>query len=98
VAPDDFEKPVVIPLVRALTVTPTVLGVPYMYFVFIGMVTAIFFLVTKNLLYLLLCIPIYLAGRILVTWDKSIFEILGVKTRKCPPINTSFWRAKSYRV
>ena len=43
-------------------------------------------------------VPIYLAGRVLVTWDKNIFEILEVKTRKCPPVNTAFWRAKSYRV
>ena len=69
-----------------------------MYVMFDGMVTAIVFLLMKNLLYLFVFVPIYLVGRILVTWDKSIFEILEVKTRKCPPVNTGFWRAKSYRV
>ena len=95
---DDFDTPVVIPVVRALTVTPSVWGVPYMYVMFTGMVTAIVFLLMKNLLYLFVFVPIYLVGRVLVTWDKSIFEILEVKTRKCPPVNTGFWRAKSYRV
>lgn len=95
---DDFDTPVVIPVVRALTVTPSIWGVPYMYVMFTGMVTAIVFLLFKNLLYLLVFIPIYLVGRILVTWDRNIFEIFEVKTRKCPPVNTGFWRSKSYKV
>ena len=89
---DDLERPIITPLVRALTVTPTLFGVPYLYFMFIGVATAVIFLATKNLL------SLDAVGRIAVAKDAHIFEILAVKTRKCPPRSKALWGIKSYRV
>ena len=95
---DELERPIITPLVRALTVTPTLFGVPYLYFMFIGVATAVIFLATKNLLSLGSIFPLYAIGRIAVAKDAHIFEILAVKTRKCPPRSKALWDIKSYRV
>ena len=96
---DALEDPIITPLVKALTQTPTLWGVPYIYFMFIGVVTAVMFLATKNLMMLLLIAPLYAVGRIMVARDKQIFEILLIRGRKCPPRNRSFWNgADSYKV
>lgn len=92
------DRPLVTPLVRALTVTPSVLGVPYMFFIFIGMASSIVFLISRQLPSLLVCFPIYAIGRIMVARDPKIFEILGVKFTRCPPRYVGLWRAKSYKV
>lgn len=86
------------PLVRALTVTPSVLGVPYMFFIFIGMASSIVFLISRQLPALLVCLPIYALGRIMVARDPKIFEILGVKYTRCLPRYVGFWPVKSYKV
>ncbi len=69
----ELEDPVITPLVKALTRAPTLMGVPYMYFMLNGVVTS-------------------------VLRDDRIFEILFVKSAKCPPRSRSFWGADSYRV
>lgn len=93
-----IDKPMITPLVRALTVTPSVLGVPYMFFIFIGMASSIVFLISRQLPSLLVCLPIYAIGRIMVARDAKIFEILGVKFTRCLPRYVGLWRAKSYKV
>jgi type IV secretion system protein VirB3 len=96
---DALEDPIITPLVKALTQTPTLWGVPYIYFMFIGVVSAVVFLATKNLLTLAVILPLYAIGRIMVARDKQIFEILMIRGRKCPPRNRAFWGgADSYRV
>ncbi|MBV1702915.1 MAG: VirB3 family type IV secretion system protein [Hyphomicrobiales bacterium] len=94
-----FETPLVTPLVRALTVAPTLLGVPYLYFMFLGVVSSVVFLATKNLLMLLVALPLYAFGRIMVARDLQIFEILMIRGAKCPPRSKAFWHgASSYKV
>ena len=96
---DEFEIPSITPLVRALTLPPTLMGVPYLYFMFMGVVSAVLFLATHNLLLLLSAAPLYAVGRIMVARDPQIFEILIIKSSKCPPRSKSFWHgASSYRV
>jgi type IV secretion system protein VirB3 len=94
----DLEAPLITPLVKPLTVSPTILGVPYAFFMFAGVATAVIFLASKNLLMLLSCLPIYAAGRILTLKDARIFEILGVRARRCPPRSRSLWGCDSYQV
>ena len=69
-----------------------------MYFMFIGVVAAVTFLATKNLLTLFVSLPLYAIGRIMTAKDKQIFEILGVLARKCPPRARGFWGANAYKV
>lgn len=94
----DFNQPVVVPVVKALTAAPTILGVPYMYFMLCGIVSAIVFLIVKNPLYLAVFLPLYAIGRVLLTWDKNIFEIIGVRLLKCAPRTNGLWGARSYRL
>ena len=94
----DLEEPLITPLVKPLTVSPTLLGVPYAYFMCTGVVTAVIFLATKNLWFLFACLPIYAAGRILTLKDSRIFAILAIRMQRCPPRSRAFWGADSYRV
>jgi type IV secretion system protein VirB3 len=94
----DLEEPLITPLVKPLTVSPTILGVPYSYFMFIGVCSAVVFLATKNLFSLFVCLPIYAVGRILTLRDPRIFEIIGIRMRCCPPRSRAFWGADSYKV
>jgi len=59
---DETAEIEVTPLVKALTRTPTLFGVPYMFSMFNMVVTAVVFLVTKNLLSGFLILPIHAAG------------------------------------
>src|SRR5262249_26365124 len=43
---DEIEEPLITPLVKALTRAPTLMGVPYMYFMFNGVVSSICFLLS----------------------------------------------------
>lgn len=97
-AGDDLEKPMMIPLVKALTRAPTIVGVPYMYFMFEGIATSVIFLATHNLVMLLWIIPFHLFGYVMTLRDDRIFEILYVKFSKCPPRSRSFWGCDSYKV
>ena len=93
------DEPLITPLVKALTRTPTLFGVPYPFFMFIGVVSAVVFLATKNLFTLALILPLYAIGRIMVVRDPQIFEILLIRGRKTPPRSKQFWGgASSYKV
>ena len=92
----DLEEPLISPLVRALTRAPTLMGVPYLYFMFNGVVSSVSFLVSHNLFMLLVAIPLHLIGYILTVRDDRIFEIFMVRTSKCPPRSRAFWGADSY--
>ena len=93
---DDLEEPLITPLVRALTRAPTLMGVPYLYFMFNGVISSVCFLLSHNLLMLLVAIPLHLLGYVLTLRDDRIFEILMVRTSKCPPRSRAFWGADSY--
>ena len=95
---EEVDQPLITPLVKGLTRPPSLLGVPYQFFMLIGVVSAVIFLVTKNLLMLLTILPLYAIGRIMTAKDKQIFEILGVLARKCPPRAQGFWGANAYKV
>ena len=92
----DLEEPLITPLVKALTRAPTLMGVPYMYFMFNGVVSSVCFLLSHNLFMLLVAIPLHLFGYVMTLRDARIFEILFVKTRRCPPRSRGFWAADSY--
>ena len=92
----DLEEPLITPLVRALTRAPTLMGVPYMYFMFNGVVSSVCFLVSHNLLMLLVAIPLHLFGYVMTLRDDRIFEILFVRGARCPPRSRAFWSADSY--
>ena len=95
---NELEKPLVIPLVKALTRAPTIVGVPYMYFMFEMVATSVIFFATHNLVNLLWMIPLHLFGYVMTLKDDRIFEILFVKSSKCPPRSRSFWNCDSYKV
>ncbi|MFC2254517.1 type IV secretion system protein VirB3 [Labrys portucalensis] len=90
------EPPEIVPLVKALTKAPTLFGVPYMFTMANLVLTAVVFLVTKNLLLLLICAPIHLVGYLLTLRDDQIFAILRVKGQKTPPRSSLVWGVKSY--
>ncbi len=92
------DEPLMTPLVRGLTRSPTLWGVPYMYFMLNGMIVSVVFLASKNLFAFLLAAPIHLLGIILILKEPKIFEILSVRAFKCPPRSRSFWGAASYKV
>lgn len=92
----DLEEPLISPLVKALTRAPTLMGVPYMYFMFNGVASSVCFLISHNLLLLLVAIPLHLFGYVMTLRDDRIFEILFVKSTKCPPRSRAFWAADSY--
>ena len=91
-----LEDPLITPLVKALTRAPTLMGVPYLYFMFNGVTTSVCFLVSHNLFMLLVAIPLHLFGFVLTLRDDRMFEILFVKSTKCPPRSSTFWGASSY--
>jgi type IV secretion system protein VirB3 len=92
------QAPAMTPLVKGLTRPPTLWGVPYMYFMLNGVIVSVVFLASKNLFSFLLAIPIHLIGTILILREPKIFEILLVRSMKCPPRSRAFWGATSYRV
>ena len=93
---NELEDPLITPLVKALIRAPTLMGVPYMYFMFNGVVSSVCFLVTHNLFMLLVAIPLHLFGYVMTLRDDRIFEILFVRSTRCPPRSRSFWGADSY--
>lgn len=86
------------PLVKGLTRAPTVLGIPYELAGFIGVLTAVVFLATHNLVMLCICVPLYAVARIAIMRDPMFIEIMFIRSRKTPPRSASFWGARSYRV
>jgi type IV secretion system protein VirB3 len=92
----DQDAPDLVPLVRALTKSPTLFGVPYMFGMFNMVVTATVFLATKSLLTLLLALPLHSIGYILTLRDDQIFNVLRVKGAHFPPQAKGFWKIRSY--
>ncbi len=92
----DLEEPLITPLVKALTRAPTLMGVPYMYFMFNGVASSVCFLLSHNLFMLLVAVPLHLFGYVMTLRDDRIFEILFVKTTRCPPRTRGVWAADSY--
>ncbi|MCP3477906.1 VirB3 family type IV secretion system protein (plasmid) [Bradyrhizobium sp. CCGUVB1N3] len=92
----DLEEPLITPLVKALTRAPTLMGVPYLYFMFNGVVSSVCFLVSHNLLMLLVAVPLHLFGYVMTLKDDRIFEILFVRSTQCPPRSRALWAADSY--
>jgi type IV secretion system protein VirB3 len=90
------DDPLITPLVRALTRAPTLMGVPYMYFMFNGVASSVCFLVTHDLFMLLVAIPLHLFAYVMSLRDDRIFEILFVRSTRCPPRTRAFWGADSY--
>lgn len=95
---EELERPLMVPLVRALTRAPTVFGVPYMYFMFESVATSVIFLATHNLFMLLSILPFHAFGYVMTLRDDRIFEIFFVKWSKCPPRSRAFWGCDSYKV
>jgi type IV secretion system protein VirB3 len=93
-----LEKPMIVPLVKALTRAPTIVGVPYMYFMLEMVATSVIFLATHNLVMLLWMVPFHLFGYIMTLKDDRMFEVLFVKSSKCPPRSRSFWGCDSYKI
>lgn len=91
-------KLLITPLVKGLTRAPTVLGIPYELAGFIGVLTAVVFLATHNLVILCICVPLYAVARIAIMRDPMFIEIMFIRSRKMPPRSASFWGARSYRV
>jgi type IV secretion system protein VirB3 len=94
----DLEKPMIVPLVKALTRSPTIVGVPYMYFMFEMVATSVIFLATHNLFMLLWMIPFHLFGYVMTLEDDRIFEVLFIKSSKCPPRSRKLWGCDSYKI
>ncbi|WP_131120236.1 type IV secretion system protein VirB3 [Lichenihabitans psoromatis] len=92
----DLEEPLITPLVKALTRAPTLMGVPYVYFMFNGVASSVCFLLSHNLFLLLVAIPLHLFGYVMTLRDDRIFEILFVRTTRCPPRTRGVWAADSY--
>ena len=61
-----------------------------------GVVSSVCFLISHNLFMLLVAIPLHLFGFVMTLRDDRIFEILFVKSTKCPPRSRAFWAADSY--
>ena len=93
---EDLEEPLITPLVKALTRAPTLMGVPYLYFMFNGVASAVCFLISHNLLMLFVALPLHLLGYVMTLRDDRIFEILFVRSTLCPPRSRAFWAADSY--
>ena len=94
----DLEKPMIVPLVKALTRAPTIVGVPYMYFMFEMVATSVIFLATHNLVMLLVDDPFPSLRLHHDAKDDRMFEVLFVKSSKCPPRSRSFWGCDSYKI
>ncbi len=95
---DELEQPLVTPLVKALTRAPTLMGVPYLYFMFNGVASSVCFLLSHNLFMLLVAFPLHLFGYIMTLRDERIFEIVFVRSAKCPPRSRRVWGVDSYSV
>jgi type IV secretion system protein VirB3 len=86
------------PLFVGLTRPPMRFGATYTALMVNGLVTMEAFLVTKNLLTLLVCLPVHGVCVLLCLRDPRIFELLALwaRTRLPAIVGTgAFWRASS---
>jgi type IV secretion system protein VirB3 len=75
------------------------LGVTYSALLINGMVTIELFLLTRNLLWLLICVPIHGLAWLLCTSEPRFFDLLMLWGRARGPGlfgNARFWQANSY--
>jgi type IV secretion system protein VirB3 len=73
------------PLFVGLTRPPMRLGVTYTALMVNALVTMEAFLVTKNVLTLLLCVPVHAVCWLLCLRDPRIFELLALRARTAIP-------------
>lgn len=74
-------------------------GVTYSALLVNGLVTVELFLLTRNLLWLLVCVPLHAAAWLLCLAEPRIFDLLGLWGRTRGPHllgNLSHWRAAAY--
>jgi type IV secretion system protein VirB3 len=86
------------PLFVGLTRPPMRFGATYTALMLNGLVTMEAFLVTKNLLTLLVCIPVHGVCALLCLRDARIFELLALWARARLPAFVgagTYWRASS---
>lgn len=69
------------PLYQAMTRPAMLLGAPYAAAILNGLVTLEFFLVTRNLFSLLLCVPLHLFMYALCLYEPRIFELIALWAR-----------------
>lgn len=86
------------PLFVGVTRPAMALGVTYGAALANGMLTVELFLLTRNLLALLVCLPIHGILWILCAVEPRFFELLllHVRTRRRSPGSRTVWRAASY--
>ena len=86
------------PLFVGITRPAMALGVTYGAALANGMVTVELFLLTRNLLALLICLPIHGILWILCAVEPRFFELLllHVKTRRGRRASRAVWRASTY--
>lgn len=86
------------PLFVGLTRPPMRFGATYTALMLNGLVTMEAFLVTKNLLTLLVCVPVHGVCALLCLRDARIFELLALWVRARVPSfvgSGTYWRASS---
>jgi type IV secretion system protein VirB3 len=86
------------PLFVGVTRPAMALGVTYGAALANGMVTVELFLLTRNLLALLVCIPVHAILWILCAVEPRFFELLllHLRTRRGSRVSHSLWRAATY--
>lgn len=91
------EDPAVDPLFLGMTRPAMVLGVTYTFFIINVCLTAVVFISSGNLWFLLLCVPLHAAGYLICLKDPRMFDLWRIKmtkTMRCR--NRRFWKANSY--
>ena len=86
------------PLFVGVTRPAMALGVTYGAALANGMITVELFLLTRNLLVLLVCLPIHGILWILCAVEPRFFELLllWLRTRRWHPSGLLYWKASSY--
>ncbi len=87
------------PLFVAATRPPMRWGVTYSALLLNGMITLEMFLITKNLLWLSICVPIHFACYAVCLYDARFFDLLLIWVRTRGPgwiANVHLWKANSY--
>ena len=87
------------PLFVGVTRPPMRWGVTYSALLVNGMATIEAFLVTRNLLWLSICVPIHLVCYLVCLYDPRFFDLLLIWGRTRGPgwfASARFWKANSY--
>ena len=93
----DDANPELDPLIGGLTRPAMMLGIPYALFVSELALVIVIFVLAKNLLMLLLGIPVHALSYWLTVRDVRFMDVIATRFSKCPPTwNRSFWGGVSY--